>query len=259
MAVVLFASRLVLATVLGVAGVAKLIDRQGTRRALLDFGVPARLARPAALVLPLIELATAAALVPSRSGRWGAVAALGLLSVFSIAVGIALVRGRRPDCHCFGQLHASQAGWRTLIRNLGLMGLAAAIVWVYPTTAAPTTGQALLVLGFAAAALTVAAQAWIWFQLLHQNGRVLSRLEQLEQRQPSTTESATPHIGAPAPAFDLPAVNGGRLGLPGLLARGRPVLLVFGHSSCGPCQALLPQLARWQDDLAEHLTVALVN
>ena len=38
-----------LALVLGTAGLAKLADRPGSRQALLDFGVPARLAGPLTL------------------------------------------------------------------------------------------------------------------------------------------------------------------------------------------------------------------
>lgn len=258
MAVALLATRLVLATVLGVAGVAKLIDRQGTRRALLDFGVPARLARPAALVLPLIELATAAALVPSVSGRWGALAALALLSAFSVAIGAALLRGRRPNCHCFGRLHSAPAGWPTLVRNSGLAALAGAVVWLDPTTSALTRREHIVVLGAFAAALVLAAQAWIWFQLLRQNGRILVRLQQIERVSQGTSEPVA-LLGSTAPAFDLATSAGGRLSLAGLLARGRPVLLVFSHASCGPCLELLPRLARWQDERAGQLTIAVVS
>ena len=39
------------------AGVAKLADRAGSRRTVIDFGVPTPLAAPLAILLPLAELA----------------------------------------------------------------------------------------------------------------------------------------------------------------------------------------------------------
>jgi len=256
-AFVLF-SRLLLAAVLGVAGVAKLLDREGSRRALVDFGVTARLARPAGLVLPLVELAAAAALIPNVSARLGALAALTLLSAFSVAIGVALVRGRRPDCHCFGRLHSAPAGWPTLARNVGLAVLAAAVVWLEPRATALTATERPVVLGVAAGVAVVAVQAWLWFQLLRQNGRILVRLQEVE-RGNKGTQGAVALVGSPAPAFDLPTVDGERLTLAGLLARNRPVLLVFSHANCGPCRELVPQLARWQHELARELTIVLVS
>ena len=258
MAAFLLLGRLILAAVLGVAGVAKLLDRGGSRRALLDFGAPARVVGPTALVLPLVELGAAAALVPDASARWGALTALGLLILFSVGIGVALARGRRPSCHCFGRLHSAPAGWRTLLRNTGLAAVAVAVVWLDPSAPALTASERLAFLGVAAAAVVVAAQAWLWSQLVRQNGRILARLDEVE-RGGLKAPSADAHIGSPAPEFDLPSAQGGRLSLAGLLTRGRPVLLVFGHSGCGPCQELLPRLARWQQERELDLTVALVS
>jgi thiol-disulfide isomerase/thioredoxin len=209
-------------------------------------------------VLSIVELGAAAALVPEASAGWGALAALGLLGTFSIAVGVALARGRRPSCHCFGRLHSAPAGWPTLLRNTGLAALAGTVVWLDPSASARTAGERLVVLGLASAAVVVAVQTWLWFQLLRQNGRILARLDEVERGGPKAPH-ADALIDSPAPAFDVPAADGGRLSLAGLLARGRPVLLVFGHSGCGPCRELLPRLALWQQERAREFTVALVN
>ena len=61
MEVALLVARLLLAGVFLVAGVAKLADRAGSRQAIVDFGLPARLATPLGIVLPLAELAVAVA------------------------------------------------------------------------------------------------------------------------------------------------------------------------------------------------------
>ena len=57
------------------AGAAKLADRAGSRQAVAAFGVPS-LATPLATLLPLAELAVAAALIPAASAWWGALGAL---------------------------------------------------------------------------------------------------------------------------------------------------------------------------------------
>jgi peroxiredoxin len=66
-------------------------------------------------------------------------------------------------------------------------------------------------------------------------------------------------VGAPAPAFELPDLDGARVALDDLHAAGRPVLLVFVDPGCGPCTALVPSLARWQEQHREALTLVLVS
>lgn len=72
----LLTARMLLCLIFAVAGVTKLTDRAGSRRAMVGFGVPSALAAPLGLVLPLAELAVAAALLPASTawlgalGRW---------------------------------------------------------------------------------------------------------------------------------------------------------------------------------------------
>ena len=126
-AALLLIARLLLAGLFGVAGGAKLADRDGTRVALEEFGLK-RFLSPAALLLPLAELSVAALLLPAVTAGWGGVLALALLSVFSIAIAGALRRGETPDCHCFGQLRSAPTGRVTLVRNAVLAALAAVVV-----------------------------------------------------------------------------------------------------------------------------------
>src|ERR671921_2713015 len=117
MDIALVLTRLLLASVFVVAGVTKLADRGGTRQAVADFGVPSPLVAPLGVLLPLVELTVAAALLPASTAWWGALGALALLSVFVAGISINLARGKKPNCHCFGQLHSAPAGWKTLARN----------------------------------------------------------------------------------------------------------------------------------------------
>ncbi|HUO73942.1 MAG TPA: MauE/DoxX family redox-associated membrane protein, partial [Solirubrobacteraceae bacterium] len=67
MSVITSISLLLLACVFGLAGVAKLLDRAGTRQAVQGFGVPPRVVGAVAVVVPLVELAIAALLVPAAT------------------------------------------------------------------------------------------------------------------------------------------------------------------------------------------------
>ena len=137
MSLLLLLLRLFLAGIFAVAGAAKLADLAGSRQAMRDFGVPAKLADIFGVLLPLVELATAVALVVPLTAWWGAVAAFSLLLIFVAGIGYNLAQGRTPDCHCFGQLHSAPAGWSTLIRNLVLAGLAGVVVGFGRSTTGP--------------------------------------------------------------------------------------------------------------------------
>lgn len=278
MTTLLLLGRLVLAAVLGTAGLAKLADRAGTRRAVVDFGAPERWAAPVALLLPLAELVAAVALVPATTARWGALVALLLLSLFVAAIGVNLARGRKLDCHCFGQLHSAPAGWPTLLRNVVLAAGAAFVVvagWddggtsLTGWTDGLGGGEALtIVVGLALAAL-VLIEGWAIFNLLRQHGRLLLRIEALEAGDGGASGgrggagAGGGHAGLPvgtaAPAFQLPTVNGDTRSLGDLLAASKPLILVFTDPGCGPCSGLMPDLAHWQRDHAQQLTVALIS
>lgn len=66
-------------------------------------------------------------------------------------------------------------------------------------------------------------------------------------------------LGTSAPEFNLPDLAAKQHSLQSLRQNGLPVLLVFLHPSCPPCQALLPLLATWQRSLSAHLTIAVIS
>src|SRR5829696_287465 len=259
MDVALLLARLLLAVVFAVAGVAKLGDRAGSGRAVAEFGVPTPLATPLGVLLPLAELTVAAALIPTSTAWWGAVGALMLLLLFVVGIGANLARGRKPDCHCFGQLHSEPAGWKTLARNGVLAALAGFVVWRGYGGAGPSavgwltnlsTAQAAgLVVGLAVLG-AVAAQWWLLLHLLRQNGRLLLRVQALEWGAPSSggvadRPAAGLPIGEVAPDFELPGLNGGMLTVGSLRAAEKPAMLLFTDPDCGPCTAMLPDIRRW--------------
>jgi uncharacterized membrane protein YphA (DoxX/SURF4 family) len=120
--------------VFAVAGIAKLIDRDGARQAVAAFGVRQPLVAPLATVLPVAELVVALALVVTTTAVPGAAGALVLLGLFIAGVAVNLARGRQPDCRCFGQLHSAPLGYKTLARNATLAALAVLVVVAGPGT-----------------------------------------------------------------------------------------------------------------------------
>jgi peroxiredoxin len=204
------------------------------------------------------------------------VVALVLLGVFSCAIGWNLMRGRTPDCHCFGQLHSAPATWKTLARNGALLGLAgfalATTVAGPPASALSWTGRPesseLLALGVAVAVAAVLALGVLAFlSLLRSYGAVLVRLDRVEAALAEAgielEDEALPEIGlepgTPAPAFWATSLTGETVSTETLAAAERPSLLLFTSSRCGPCKTLLPQAAEWQRALAGELDVVLVS
>jgi len=236
------------------------------------------LAAPIRILLPVAELVVAVTLLPASTAWWGALRALTLLVVFVIGISLNLLRGRKPECHCFGQLHSSPAGWSTLARN-GLLGAVAALVvwegrdggagpsalsWLEGLSAAELAG---LIVGLGLVGVLVGI-CWFLLHLLRQNGRLLVRLEALEARldtgggAPPPSEAQQPAglpIGTEAPGFSLQGLYGETLTLEALRAPGKPVVLIFTDPNCGPCNALLPEIGLWQRERADGLTISLIS
>jgi len=279
----LLIARLVLGAVFTLAGVAKLSDLKGSRQAIIDFGVPSAIAAPLGLVLPLAELSVAATLLAASTAWWGALGALALLSVFVGGITYNLARGRKPECHCFGQLHSAPAGWKTLARNGVLAAIAGFVLWAgYEGGAAPSalswvgalsTAQLLALLVGVLVLALLAGQWWFLVHLLQQNGRLLVRLEAVEATLAeggsvlATSQNGTPvrqeaeglPVGSEAPDFSLSGLYGETFTLEALRTPGKPVMMLFTDPGCGPCNAMLPEVGRWQEEHREKLTLALVS
>jgi peroxiredoxin/uncharacterized membrane protein YphA (DoxX/SURF4 family) len=244
--------RLLLAGVFIVAGVGKLVDRSGTRQALANFDVPAHLIDPFVLLLPLAELTAATALVFPTTALWGAAGSLILLTSFIVGLTRVLRRGEAPDCHCFGQLHSKPASWTTVARNVMLALLAGFVALSGPgpslaSGVARTNATDLWLI----AAASLAALATTTSVLLWRENR---RLRSTDSR----AATAPRQIGALAPQFSLPSAAGQVVSLQDLLADDRACVLTFVSPGCGPCAALLPELARWHNTVTEHLALTLV-
>ena len=122
----LTACSLGIALLFGAAGWQKLRNQAGFTVILRSYGlVPELLVRPAALLLPWLELATALGLMVPAWQPFAALLAAGLLLAYAAAMALSLLKGQRiADCGChFGEQR--QAVSAALVwRNLLLLGLA---------------------------------------------------------------------------------------------------------------------------------------
>ena len=266
-----------LATVFSVAAFGKLSDRAGTRAAVAGFGVPEALGGAVALALPVAELAVAGLLLLGSTRVAGAAGALGLLALFTAAIVANLLRGRTPECHCFGALHSAPVGWRTAARNAVLAVLAAVLLITAGSAPGPSAvawigrlGLAeMLALAAVLGALGLATVGVIGFlSLMRADGRLLVQVELLQRTLSAAgievpQEHALAELGrdpgTPAPDFAAETVSGQRVSLEQLLEPGLPLLLTFTSPGCGPCRALLPALARWQREHAGVLSFATIT
>lgn len=249
----LICARLVLAGVFAVAATGKLLDPSAARRALSEFGIPEARSGIGLPVLLVAEFAVAVLLLWTPSAQLGGLAAAVLLAVFAAAMLLALRRGERIQCQCFGALHSAPVGPATVVRNvvLAVAGTFVATQRAQPSITAwfsdRTAGQlAILGLSVALAAMTGLALV-LW-------GR--NRELRSAARAPATP--APRPVGSKAPVFRALSLAGDAVTLRSLVRGGLPVALVFVHPGCVQCRELMPELARWQVSLARDLPVHVV-
>ena len=271
MSLIVFGARLLLAAVFGVAGIAKLLDYQGSRRSLENFGLPEFLAKPFGLLLPVAELICAVALIPDRSAFWGAAGIALLLVIFILGISVILAQGRAPDCHCFGQLHSTPVSSKTLLRNIVLLALAGFVLWKNQEStsadllrlfSAMPAFQSVILAVAVVLVIIAALELWFLLHVLRQNGRLLLRLEAVEARlniEPPAPPPPGLPVGTPAPDFFLKGLDGETVTLGKLRESAKPLLLVFSGPDCGACDALLPELATWQTEHTERLRIVPIS
>lgn len=237
----LWAARLLVAAVFGWAALAKLLNLAATRRAVAEFGVPDRWVRVAGVALPVVELSVAVAVMLPWTAVAAGVVALGLLVVFSARVAWLLRAGKRPVCACFG-VGSGEIGGRTLARN-GLLGALVLVATIGANDALPVEYAA----GSAVAVMLGTVQVW--------QGLELRRLRRPAEHAPA---DGLP-IGAPAPSIDLRFSAGGRGSLASALTAGLPVVLLFVHPGCSPCDRIVAELPRWRTRLDGKATIVLIG
>ena len=270
--------RIFLAAIFGLAGIGKLLDLEGSEKAVKDFGVPDSLAKPFAVGLPAAEIVIALLLLPVSTSWFGAIGGFLLLLTFIGGMLWQMAKGNAPDCHCFGQIHSEPVSAKSLIRN----AVFAILSFFLVLQGSDDQGLSLLessntnseenvmslILGLATVGL-LAAVVFYLRKISEQQTQVIRRIEVLELisheggREVERENLADPleglPIGAVALDFELPDVNGKIVEFEHLLAQAKPLLLLFVSPNCNPCAALLPEIEAWQKELKGRLNFIFIS
>jgi peroxiredoxin/uncharacterized membrane protein YphA (DoxX/SURF4 family) len=269
--------RLILVGIFALAGIGKLLDLQGSEKAIKDFGVPEDLAKPFSVLLPVAEIFIAILLLFVQTSWLGAISGFLLLLVFIGGMLIQMAKGNAPDCHCFGQIHSEPVSAKSLIRNAVFATLAFVLIVsgqdnqglsLFDSSNDSSEGNFMtLILSLATVGLLAAA---VYFLKLisEQQTQIMRRIEILELTSHEGKEIerenlSNPHdglpIGASAPDFELPDVNGRNVQFEHLLAEGKPILFFFVSPNCNPCAALLPEIEAWQKELEGKINFVFIS
>jgi uncharacterized membrane protein YphA (DoxX/SURF4 family) len=131
------AMRIILAGVLGYAGLSKLVQPDGARTAILAYRLfPVAWADVLGWALPAAEVALALLLLIGIFVRWAALATAVLMFLFVAGIISAWARGFSIDCGCFGgggDLSPEGREWRyiqAIARDLLFAGMAVRL-WVW--------------------------------------------------------------------------------------------------------------------------------
>jgi thiol-disulfide isomerase/thioredoxin/uncharacterized membrane protein YphA (DoxX/SURF4 family) len=259
METVVLALRLILAVVFIAAGVGKLLDVRGSRRAVRDFGVPEEAARVVGVLLPIAEVIVGIALIFRPSARWAAIVALLLLAAFVAGIGAAMARGETPDCHCFGQIHSAPAGKFTLVRNVVLAAFALVILAYGSGPAVDSWVGARSASVLVAIGAGICAVAAVAYALALRSGVKTLEADLETARKKAAMGQGGLQPGVQAPEFALKDLQGDTITLSDLRDRGAPVLLLFMTPWCGPCASFTPTVQQWQQTLSERLTIAIIS
>jgi uncharacterized membrane protein YphA (DoxX/SURF4 family) len=124
-----FVFRILIGALLVLAGAGKLqmvtTEREKWLRAY-DI-LPSSIVPVAAVAIPSAELLAGVALILGLGGELSIGLGAAVLVLVTSGAALALARGRRPDCGCFGRWARTQLSWMVVARNLALIGLLAGI------------------------------------------------------------------------------------------------------------------------------------
>ena len=241
---------LVLAAVLAVSAVAKLRDPVALEDAMVSLRAPAFVPRrTASRIVPWVEGALAVLLLVSPSGPLLVVAVLvaAAMATYTWLISRALTFDDPVDCACFGSLGSHEVSRVTVARNVLLLMLSLAAVWIAATGGSAVDAVADLdtddwwTLAAAAAAVAVAAT-------------IVGRSEDAR------------HFEAPELDYERQPIPYGVLTMPDgtsttlvELASTQARLLVVLNAHCGACVRTAEKLDGWAQRLEPAVGIVAVH
>ena len=272
MELLLLIIRLALFGVLTVAALGKLLDLEGSEKAVRAFGTPDPLVKTFAFLIPIAELIFGFCLLFMGFSWIAAAGALLLMVTFIGGMLVQMIKGEAPDCHCFGQIHSEPVGPKSLVRNI----LIAILPIILLISGRPNQGYALGDSNGAIASNVVLATVvvvtfvigtYLW-RLLKENAALKRQLDLLEMLETGGTlierdEAGDPTdslpIGAPFPDFTLPDTAGKLVTFDHLIAEPLPKLFLLVGPECRPCKAMLDEFREWKKEFAGRVSLVFIS
>lgn len=271
----LFSLRIFLAGVFFLAGIGKLLDLKGAEKAVRDFGVPESLAKPFGFLLPVFEICLAVLLLFVQTSWFGAIGATLLLTVFIGGMLWQMKLGNAPDCHCFGQIHSEPVGKKSLLRNVIFAILALLLVISgrehQGFSISEFNGDSFEIMQIVFGLIIIGFLFVLMFYLKNiseKQTQILRRLEVLEiigndgniqERENIGNPKEGLPIGSPVADFELPNLSGRNATFEHLLMKGKPMLFFYVSPTCTPCEALLPEIEVWENELKDKVTFVFIS
>ncbi len=276
MEILLLIIRLFLFGIFALAGIGKLLDLEGSEKAVKSFGMPEDLAKPASVLLPLAEIGIAILLLFVQTSWFGAIGGFLLLLVFIGGMLWQMKQGNAPDCHCFGQIHSEPVSVKSLLRNAAFAVLALFLVLSgsenqgleITNSGAGETGIMQIIFGVVIVGFLFGVLYYLK-KITEQQTQILRRIEVIEllsheggrevERDGVEDPKAGLPIGSPVPEFQLKDTTGKQVALTSVFANSKPTLLFFVSPSCNPCEFLLPKVEEWQEQLKDKLNFVFIS
>lgn len=116
----LFLGRVILSFIFIYAGADKISDPAGFSQAIQNYKLfPSVIINFLAITVPWLELVCGLLLLVGINTRENSLIISSMLFLFTLAIGISMVRGLNFDCGCFGR--PSPIGWQRLLENFSLL------------------------------------------------------------------------------------------------------------------------------------------
>lgn len=132
--------RFVIGFVFIFAGVEKISDPAAFAEAINNYKIlPSFLINFFAIAIPWIEVITGILLIFDKFVKENAVIYTSLMTLFTLMVFVAVLRGLDIDCGCFGTADAQTVGLAKIMENIGLILLGIYIIMVSDSSPVQTS------------------------------------------------------------------------------------------------------------------------
>lgn len=272
MEVLLLLIRIFLAAVFIVAGVGKFLDLEGSKKSVIAFGTPEDLAKTMSIAIPFAEIVFGVCLLFVSTSWIGSLGVFLFLLIFIGGMIWQMAQGNAPECHCFGAIHSEPVSKKSLIRNLVFAFLALILLLQGGRQGASfndLSNEIALQLVFGLATVGVLGAAVFYLQRIsEQQTQIMRRIEILEltgkseepvEHEHNTNPYESLPIGSPVPDFALPDTGGREISFEHLRLLRKPMLFFYVSPTCAPCEALLPEISEWEDDLKDRVNFVFLS